>query len=222
MTKRKMVLGTYDTAAQGWTLNKWQLSAATQKTNIVPKPSGDGSWDLSTALTDGIPMYGDRTLTATFERSDGDRLTRKEQIARMINSLDGMRVQIVLPDDPLRYLMGRIHVAKDYNDLAHAAVTVTATCEPWLYATQETAVSLTAATTAKTTTLTNSGRRAVVPIIQVTGTNASVLLQYGGKSAALSAGKHQWADLLLTPGDHTLTYSGTGSVTLTYREGVLE
>lgn len=222
MLKRTVKLGTYDTAANGWTLAACQLSPAEEKTNFVDKPGGDGSWDLSTALTDGIPRYNDRTLTVVLECSEGDRQTRETLIRQMVNQLDGMRLDIQLPDDPNHHLSGKLHVARDYNDLAHCSVTVTAVCEPWKYANQETVVSLTASTTAKTAQLVNNGRRAVVPTIKVTGTNASVRLEYNSSSLSLSTGTYKWPELLLTPGTHTLTYSGVGVVEITYREAVLE
>lgn len=222
MEKRSILFGTYDTAAHGWTLTKWTLSAAEQKTNYVDKTGGDGSWDLSTAMTDGLMRYRNRTLTATFECSEGDRLSREAIIRNMVNSLDGMKESIELPDDSYHHLIGRIHVVKDYNDPAHAAVTVTTTCEPWKYANTETVLTLTAATTAKTANVVNNGRRALVPTIKVEGSGASVVFTYGDKSKALSAGTYQWPDLLLTPGTHKVTYSGTGKATITYREAVLE
>lgn len=222
MVKRTVILGTYDTAANGWTLAACQLSPAEEKTNFVDKPGGDGSWDLSTALTDGIPRYNDRTLTVVLECSEGDRQTRETLIRQMVNQLDGMRVDIELPDDPTYHVNGKLHVARAYNDLAHCSVTVTAVCEPWKYANQEKAVNLTASATAKNASLVNSGRRAVVPTIKVTGTNASVLLEYNSSSISMAAGTYKWPELLLTPGAHTLTYSGTGSVAITYREAVLE
>lgn len=221
MIKRRIVFDNYDTAANGWALASWKLTDAEEKTNFVEKPGGDGSWDLSTVLSDGIPRYRDRTLTATFERSDGNRLNRKAKIDQMINQLDGMRVKIELPDDPLRYLDGKLHVALNYNDLAHASVTVTAICAPWKYNVADTVHTLTASSTAKTVTVVNGGRRAVVPTLTVSGSGASVLLVYGSNSMSFTAGTYMWPDLLLTPGSHNITYSGTGTLKITYREAVL-
>ena len=220
MVKRTIVFGTYDTAANGWTLTWWQLSPAEQKTNFVERTGGDGSWDLSTALTDGQPRYYDRTLTVTLEHSGGDRLNREAIIRQMVNQLDGQRLNIELPDDPFHYITGRLHVAREYNDPAHAAVTVTAVCSPWKYSNLETTVTLTAATAKKTAQLVNNGRLAVVPTLTVTG--SSVLVEFGNLSKALGAGTHQLPDLLLTSGTHTLTYSGTGTLAIKYREAVLE
>ena len=220
MVKRTIVFGGYNTAANGWTLTGWQLSPAEQKTNFVERTGGDGSWDLSTALTDGQPRYYDRTLTVTLEHSGGDRLGREAIIRQMVNLLDGIRTNIELPDDPFHYITGRLHVAREYNDPAHAAVTVTAVCSPWKYSNLETTVTLTAATAKKTAQLVNNGRLAVVPMLTVTG--SSVLVEFGNLSKAMSAGTHQLPDLLLTSGTHTLTYSGTGTLAIKYREAVLE
>ena len=219
MQKRKVILGTYDTAANGWTLTGWQLSAAEQKTNYISLTGGDGSWDMSTALTDGLMRYRDRNLLVTLERSDGDRLSREAQIRQMVNLLDGMRVDIELPDDTQHHINGRLHVVKNYNDLAHAAVTVTAVCNPWKESNTETVLTLTAASTKKTATIVNNGRKAIVPLLRVTGT---VLLEYGTSSKSFSAGDYKWPDLLFKPGSQTFTYSGSGTVRVSYREAVLE
>ena len=220
MEKRKILFGDYDTAHHGWTLTGWELAAAEQKTKYIDRPNGDGAWDLSTSLSDGQMRYKNRAFTATFECSEGTRLEREEIIRKMINGLDGMQLEIRLPDDDYHYVVGRLHVVRGYNNLAHAAVTVTATCEPWKYANAETVVTVTATTQKQRVTLYNSGRRAVCPIIKVTG--SSVLLEYGTESMAMSDGAYQWPSILLTPGSHTLVYSGAGTVTFTYREAVLE
>lgn len=220
MEKRGLLIGNYDTAAEQWTLTEWKLDDPQAVTNLVDVPGRRaGPLDLSTALTDGDPVYGGRGLTATFEISEGTRLEREDKISEMINALDGWRLNIVLPDDPYRYITGRVSVAKVYNDLAHASVKVTATCEPWRYNATETAVVLAASTTAKTTALRNNGRLALVPTLQVSG--GDVVLVYGAHSWGLSAGTYALPDLLLLHGENVITYSGTGTLTFTYREAVL-
>lgn len=221
MQKRTTQIGIYDTASHGWTLTGWSLSEATEKTNYIDKPGGDGSWDLSTALTDGVPTYSDRTLTIALELSEGDRLTRKEEIRYMLNLLDGTRIQVTPPDDPDLYVEGRIHVREEYNDLAHAAVTVTGTVGPWIQNKEETTVTLTASATEKTATLPNDGRRVVCPTITVTGSGASVRLAVGSLSKSFAAGTHKWPDLLVPSGGQDITYSGAGTVSLKYREAAL-
>ena len=220
---RKIIYGSYDTDVNGlWTLTEWELEPAQIITNYVDVPGRvKGPLDLSTALTDGEPRFGSRTLVAVFESSEGDRLARKSRMDTMVNWLSGWRMNIVLPDNPDHYLVGRVTVEPLYNDMAHASVQVTAVCEPWLYKNTETVVTLTAASTEKTATLSNPGRLTVVPLLEITGTSASVLIKFGTASWTLGPGTYQLPDLVLPQGEHLLTYSGTGSVKLTYREAVL-
>lgn len=221
MTQRKIIFGSYDTAVQGWTLTGWTLSAAAYKSNFVSVPGRDGDLDLSTALTDGVPRYGNRTLTATFECSEGSRLDREAKIDTMVNWLDGWKMDILLPDDDAHYITGRLQVVKDYNDSAHAAVTVTAVCDPWRYNNYETSIVLTAGETEQVGLLPNAGRRTVVPVLTVSGDDAEVLLVFGSASWALSAGTYQLPDLVVNQGGASITYSGTGTLTFTYREALL-
>lgn len=220
MAKRGLIIGSYDTVINGqWLLTGLQFSDPVQVTLFENVPGRrKGPLDLSTALTDGDPVYGSRTLTATFESSEGNRAERESRIDTMRNWLDGWTANIVLPDDPLHYIVGRVSVAKLYNDLAHASVQVTATCEPWRYNRDETKVVLTATTEAQTATLYNQGRLAVVPSLTVT--EGEVLLAAGASSWALSPGTYALPDLLLQ-GDKIISYSGAGILTFTYREAVL-
>lgn len=218
LKKRKVIFGEYDTAATGWTLTGYTLSDPEQKTNYVEKSGGDGSWDLSTVMTEGIPRYKDRSLTVRLENSEGTRDDREALINDMVNLLDGLTWPVVLPDRPDYYVTARLHVAVEYNDLAHAAVVVTGVCEPWKYREQETIVQGTATTATQSLTLQNKGRRAVVPQLETTG---SIQLTYGATLIQLSKGVYEWPALLLTPGEHVLEYSGSGVLTVRYREAVL-
>lgn len=222
MKKRKLILGTYDTARDGlWTLSALELSDPDYQANFLDVKGKDGPLDLSTALTDGVPRYGRRTLTATLECSEGTREDRRDTISKMVNTLDGWRMDIVHPDHPQHYLSGRVQVKQLYNDMAHAAVSVTAICDPWLYCRNERSYEVTATTAAQELPLSNRGRRAVVPQAVVTGAGASVKIVRGTLSLALGPGTHKLPDLLLQPGDTLVTYSGTGSLRISYREAVL-
>lgn len=218
-TDNSMHSDVYTTAGKGWTLASCVLSAPVQKTNYVDRPGGDGSWDLSTTMTDGLPRYQNRTLTVALECSEGDRLTRETLIREMVTLLDGKRLWVTLPDDTVYHLLGRIHVSRKYNDLAHAAVTITADCEPWKQKLYTTTHLYGLSATETTINMTNSGGRTVVPTIEVGG---EARLVFGTSSISLSKGKHRWPDLLLTPGTHQLKVSGSSSLILSYREGVLE
>jgi phage-related protein len=181
----------------------------------------DGPLDMSTVLTNGEPIYSSRTLTVNLECSEGTRLDREAQISAMVNQLDGRQVDIILPDDPTRYISGRVRVKKQYNDPAHAAVTVTAVCAPWRYNRQETAVRMVAAQEERLTVLPNAGRRAAVPDVDVSGAGAKVTLATDDYTWELAEGSYKLIDLGVPPGNTPLRYSGKGTVVITYREAVL-
>lgn len=223
MQKRKIIIGTYDTALEGlWTLSAWSLGRAEAIEEYTTIP-GFGPLDLSTVLTEGEPYYGSREFEATFESSEGNRLEREERINQMINKLDGLRLNIILPDDPLHYITGRVRVEKLFNTPAHASVRVSATCDAWRYNNAQTVVSVTASSTAKTVTLINNGRLSVVPRAQVTGGTVTVKYTSDGttKTWNLGAGGYNLVDIYIKTGTAVVTYSGTGSITFTYREAVL-
>lgn len=224
MIKRTIQFGDYDTAAHGlWTLTAWEFPEPEVEENLVHVPGrAAGPLDLSTALTDGKPMYGSRPLTVTLESSEGDRLARVARISEMVNKLHGQRVKFVLPDHPLHYGVGRLKVETLYNDLAHASVQVTGTCEPWLYANDETVLPLQVTATAQTLRLRNAGGMTLVPLVEVAAAaDETVNLVYGPHSWGLGPGTYKLPDLELTPGDHVITYSGAGTLTITYREAVI-
>ena len=224
MQKRSVRLGDYDTATDGlWTLAALDFPEPDQETNLVQVPGRSrGPLDLSTALTEGEPSYGSRALSITLESSEGDRAARAVRISDMVNRLHGRRVDIVLPDYPGRYATGRVSVKQSYNNLAHAAVEVSGTCEPWLYSAAESQVKVQASTAENAVEIQNGGAMTVVPVLEVTAEEGqNILLKYGTSSASFSAGTYTWPALWLTPGTHELTYSGAGTLTIKYREAVL-
>ncbi len=225
-SKRKLILGEYDTALHGlWTMNSCKITKAQQIQNYIDAPGRYAPLDASTTLTDGEPYYGNASLAASFESSEDDLTARQGRIDDMVNFLDGHTVQIIHPDHPGFFLIGRVQVVQDFNNLAHCGVSVNAVCEPWFYAADQTVVPLVATDEEQTAQLLNAGRMAVVPTVTVEG---NIHLAYGASSWDLSSGDYALPDILLTPGQnfkqpgvHEITYSGAGTVTFTYREAVL-
>lgn len=215
---RKLVLGEYDTGENHWTLAACKIYKGEQVQTFVEIPARYAPLDFSTILTDGQPYYSSATLEAVLESSEGDHSERQARIDELVNYADGHNFQIIHPDHLDHYLVGRVQVQPDYNDLAHCAVLITAVCEPWLYASSEKVLTLAATQLEKTAKITNAGRLARVPKIVITG---EVTLKFGAFTWTLSAGEHILPDLYLTPGAHEITYRGSGTLTVTYREAVL-
>lgn len=220
---RKMVFGEYDTVYDGpWTLCEWAFSEPETQTMYVEVIGRmAGPLDLSTYLTGGDPRYGSRELEARFECSEGTRLEREELISAMTNKLHGQQVDITLPDDDTRYVTGRLHVQKDYNDMAHASVTVTAVCNPWRYSKQETVVGVHVVEASQEFVLSNSGRRRLVPTVTVSGHDARVHLTCGDHAWVLETGEYRLPELVLRNGNTVLSCYGSGLINFSYREAVL-
>ena len=224
MKKRSIKIGDYDTAAYGWTLTGWTLTDPEQKTHYTEKSGGDGSWDLSTALTDGVPKYKDRELVATFECSEGSREDRQRLISHMVNLLDGYRWDIVLPDHPDHFLSGRVRVEVVRNSLGYAEVAVSAICGPWLYSIRETRLEIpTDGERPLYLNLRNNGRRIILPTISCADSFILVFDPDGKKIyLAKVAGVYTPLGYELQPGDNTLVVaSNHAPLIITYREAVL-
>lgn len=223
MEKRKLMIDGYDTALEGlWTLSALSLSEPEIKTEYVSVPGRSGDLDLSDVLTDGEPTYQNRTLEATLESSEGSRLERNERISYMINLLDGFNHKIILPDDTTHYLFGRLRIKTDYSDNAHASVSITVNCEPWLYSVAETRVLIESSSGSFTYgTLRNRGRKSVIPEIQII-TNSEMTIKFGDNTWALSAGTYTFPEIYLKTGSYPVTLSGEGKAIFTYREAVLK
>lgn len=222
MLKRSIIFDNYGTATNGWTLTALEFPTPDPVTNLVHVPGRlKGPLDLSTVLTNGDPRYGSRNLRAVFESSEGTRENRRERISTMVNKLHGQRVQIVLPDHPDHYAVGRLSVRVLYNDLVHASVEVTGVCEPWLYAADETIITADLTTGAFTTINLPNERMPVTPTIEVT---TDTILRWRGANLNVNAGSFISLDFILNAGENTLearSMSQAGKITITYREGSL-
>lgn len=194
-----------------------EISPAQPKTNYVEIPGGDGSLDLTEALGEGARFY-DREIKWTFALYPGADWYAKQ--AEVSNALNGLACHITPDGDEDYYYDGRLTVYAYKSDHRLRQITVKAVCRPFKRKKTETSVTSTLTTSNKSITLTN-GRMPVVPTIKVT---AKTVITFGSYSATVEAGTYTLPQIRLKSGSNTLkakTSSGTGSITITYREGSL-
>jgi len=216
---RKAVIGNYDTAAKGWTLCAYALDPPSWRENLVEVPGMDGAIDLS-PYPSGEVAYSPRVLSITLERSDGTRDSRETAIDTMVNALDGKSLKITLPDGVDHYVRGRVRVAPQYSDLAHAQVIVSATCDPWRRKATPTVVSGTVPESGTLSLSLPNERRPVVPSIQV---SAAATITFSGKDIAVGAGTHRSLDIRLVAGSNAIAVAAAAGTTvaITYQEAAL-
>lgn len=216
---RKAVIGNYDTAAKGWALCAYALDPPAWRENLVEVPGMDGALDLS-PYPSGEVAYSPRTLSITLERSDGTRASREAAIDAMVNALDGKSLKITLPDGVDHYVWGRVRVARQYSNLAHAQVIVSATCDPYRYKAAPTTVTGTVPESGTLSLTLANERRPVVPTVEV---SAAATLTFGGKDIAVAAGSHRSLDIRLVAGNNAITIAAAAgtTVSVTYQEASL-
>lgn len=216
--KRYIQIGEFVSSVPGFTLCGWSLSPPVFRSVREGIPGMDGDVDCSELLT-GRVQYNNRTLTATLELSEKNRMYRKTVIDKMMNELDGKNLHIILPDDPHLYLNGRVQIAPQYNDAAHAAVKITAVCDPWRYAKQETLFIIENTAGPQNTTVRNQGRRAVCPFFTVSN---SCNITVGTVTHEITdAGTYQYDDIIFSHGNTVVRHSGNGTLQIRFREGWL-
>ena len=188
------------------------------KTNYIQLDGVSGSLDLTEALT-GEVAYADRIVAATFSSSCGTYQQREAVRRQITAAIHGRKVQIIEPDDPEHYFLGRVTIKDGIRHASYSTFTIEAICDPWRYARAESTrqVEVTAGKP-QDVVIVNGGVKTLSPDIRVEG---SVKLTFAGASVDLTTGSYKVADIKLRQGDNVVGVSGAGTVTFTYREATL-
>lgn len=199
------------------TLTGKDVSPPQPKTNYIDLDGRHGTLDLSEALTGGV-VYEDRTVKAKFWTSEGTDTSRVQLMREIIAALHGRKVEIIEPDDPDHYFLGRVQIKPDAHDQVHDEFTLEAVCEPWRYALTETKHLVKVNGGSVDTFIQNNGVKTLCPTIEVEG---SVTLTHNGATVGLTSGTYKLSDIKLHYGTNIVGVSGNGSVTFIYREATL-
>jgi len=202
---------TYDT--WGLILKAYSIGMPEPKTNYVSIPYGNGSIDLTEALT-GSVQYNDRKIEATFEII-GNRETIQNGFSTIKNIIHGEKFNISVPEDDGYYYIGRIILEGLENKITSGVFDVVMICEPYRYKNDVTIIVVNVDGTQEVI-LSNEQKKAVPTFI----TNAEVQIVFAGNSYSISAGTHV-LPIVLEKGDNSLQLNGTANVTISYQEGAL-
>ena len=163
----------------------------------------------------GDVEYGQRPLEFEFKT-----IVPQEEFmdvfSKVQDALHGRRMDISLDEDSDHYYSGRIEVSPFTNEKNIGIISVSCTCEPWKYKKVETVVAQ--PVDGSVTIILSNSRKKAVPTI---ATNAEMTIEFDGYSGTYSAGTFIIPELELVQGENTVTVTGTGNITFTYREGGL-
>lgn len=193
----------------GFYLVKRRLSAPELKEEYIDIPASNGEYDATDAF--GEVFYKNRDLDLSLKYT-GDAFDA--DLSDLTNYLHGKKRKIVFGSDSSWYHIGRISVG-EYDSVSHR-LAVSAKVFPYKLAVSQTVVSKTV-NTSETVVLVND----FMPVVPVITNSAEMTLAWGSNSKTIAAGTHQIAGLELAKGNNSITITGSGNISFTYRQGRL-
>lgn len=202
------------------------------KANTVDIKGGDGVVDLSDTLT-GYVFFENRKITCNFTVIDA-RNKWSAIYSKLLNYFHGEKMKIILDDDASFYYIGRVSVNEWKSSKSTATIVVEIDAEPykydntsadgwWLWDTFdfENGIinELGDVTISGSETISIIGRRKrFVPTIT---SNAAMTVEFNGNTYDIAAGNNKIFDIEIVEGENFLTFTGTGTVSISYIGGEL-
>lgn len=202
------------------------------KQKIIDIPGGDGSIDLTEI--NGRPVYSDRDgIEIIFYLLDKSRSEWFLKYSDFAGCIHGRKVKMVLDDEPDHYYMARLGVDGKRTDPMFGQIVLSGMAEPfkydllssaeeWLWDSLNfekgvirTLIDLTITEDNNTVKILGAGIDNA-PVFLVTRSNG-LALEHDGRSYSLKAGKNRFPRVRVGKEDVTLTFSGTGELSIDYR-----
>ena len=193
-----------------------EIGSPEVKRQTIDIEGADGELDFT-------DFFGEAKYLNVQHRFDFESIQpRNEQLSQFTdvkNKLHGKKGRIVLDDDPSFFYVGRCFVSAYKGEHGIGRISVECDCEPYKYKSEETMVTQ-AVDGTDNIVLTNARKRAV-PLVTIE-TDTTLNIVYGGVNVwDLAAGSYMLPELELAEGENTVTVTGTGRISFTWREAVL-
>lgn len=212
--------------------NRHCVQPPVPKTIYQDIPGADGSLDLSTAIAGRI-IYERRAITLNF--GCGYPMDKwPEVFSEILQNFHGREGKLIFDDDPMYYYAGRMTVSEYSRARTLGTFTISVNADPYKY-------ELTASdedwlwdpfsfekgiirdykeleVTGSLSLTVPGTQRWVIPEIMV---SAVMTVNYDGKDYELKQGTNKIYDIVIKEGENPLMFTGTGTVTISYRGGIL-
>lgn len=201
------------------------------KTSKIDIPGADGYLDMTDYFG---TRYDTRKLTIECDVEDKNYYNWAGRMSQISNYLHGKRRKIVLDWDNGFYYLGRGSCEYDKDNRVYSEITLKFECDPYKY-------DLTATdedwlwdpfdfdegvireygnqTVDGALVLTVVG--SPMPVVPKIIVSADMQVEFGGELYRLKAGENYLPDIEIKEGEHVLTFTGHGTVTVSYRGGSL-
>lgn len=199
----------------GLVLTEKTLGLPEPKTSAIEIAGADGEIDTSEVLGGEI-KFSNRTLTFKLIMTD-EYEDFNDKLTVIANYLHGRKMRIILDEDDQYYYFGRCAINEWLTDRRIGQIAINCDCEPYKYDLNQTVVT---ATISGTTKVDVYGKRMTVcPTINVAG---DVDLVIDGKNIPLDPNReNEILDFYIREGANVFTFTGNGTVELSYRGGEL-
>ena len=201
----------------GWLRETVNFPTPQSQSNTITVPGRNSPIRFTEAL--GRVAYQPRSFDMTFSmlgnRADFDCL-----VSTVVNQFTGKLCRVTLTEDPTLYAIGTLEAAPSYDPITGKGQLVLSCSDgdAFLYYVSETVESI----TGSGTVILHNDYMPVVPVITTT---AETTLRWAidGESfhKTVSAGTWEIPELELRHGDNTVSVTGEGTTTFTYRQGRL-
>ena len=195
-------------------LTKTDITPPKVKTSIVNIKGADGILDLSEALN-GDVIYDNRDIKLTFSLMDMREYSTL--ISKISNAIHGKKVKLRFTIDDEYYYEGRAQISQWESSKNIGKIVVNINADPFKYRLYETSNTFSLNGKEQVVHLQNDRMR-VSPTFTASG---KITINYGKATYTLKEGEQQFADFSLKEGDNVIKLNGNGTVTISYRRGLL-
>lgn len=214
----------------GFLFNNKSISAPEPNLLIIEIPGTSDVIDMTESISGDIE-YKQRKITIKLESAHG-KDSYFAKFSELANYIHGKKMKIIFNKDQGYYWIGRISVSGAEPQFYGQTITITATVDPYKYETQssmepwdwdtfsfEDGIIRDYYNITVPGTITIAGRRKrVCPKFICSG---AMTVTYLGNAYNLASGENIITDIFIGEGEHVLTFSGSGTVSVDYKGGSL-
>ena len=223
-----IMIGDYNMSDFGLKLLGMELGTPAVRKSTVTIPGRNGALDLTEAIT-GFPLYDNATHKLTFDFRDGTYDERVSVSSDLRGKIHGRRLPVVIGNDSY-YYDARVSVDSSKLNQQYSQVVVTLDAAPYKLARKTSlddwewdSFNFETDIIRDYKNIQVPGELVVIGDVMPTGcvfeASAAVTVMYDGKRYQLPKGRSTVPDILIMEGEHTMSFSGSGTVSVEYRGG---
>jgi hypothetical protein len=209
--------GIHTNADWGLVLTSQNIGMPKPKNMMIDIPGGNGSIDLTQALTGGV-FYSNRAGQFEFDLLEHPSKW-PERLERITALIHGKKHRIILPDDPDWCYNSRLSVSSFKNKNNVGKLVIDADSEPYKLKVSKTIHKIKMENQPVTLSCENA-RKWVNPEFDV---SKSVNVEFEGKSYLLPAGISSYSNIVFKEGENILRFTNAPGavISVSYQEGAI-